>query len=106
MSLSHLILLKNSGKKASEFLRPFSITPYKIKNLKKIKNYILETESVKNSLKKIQLDLKNKHNGRLLVRPSGTEPIVRILVECEYDNKIDQYISKIQDLLLKHNFSK
>ena len=60
-------LLKKSGKKASEFLRPFSITPYKIKNLKKINNYILETKSVKNTLKKIQLDLKNKHNGRLLV---------------------------------------
>ena len=98
-------LLKKSGKKASEFLRPFSITPYKIKNLKKIKNYILETESVKNSLKKIQLDLKNKHNGRLLVRPSGTEPIVRILVECEYNDKIDQYISKVQDLLVKENSS-
>jgi len=98
-------LLKKSGKKASEFLRPFSITPYKIKNLKKINNYILETESVKNSLKKIQLDLKNKHNGRLLVRPSGTEPIVRILVECEHNDKIDQYISKVQDLLVKENSS-
>jgi len=98
-------LLKKSGKKASEFLRPFSITPYKIKNLKKINNNILKTESVKNSLKKIQFDLKNKHNGRLLVRPSGTEPIVRILVECEYDNKIDQYISKVEDLLVKENSS-
>ena len=98
-------LLKKSGKKASEFLRPFSVTPYKIKNLKKINNNILKTESVKNSLKKIQFDLKNKHNGRLLVRPSGTEPIVRILVECEYDNKIDQYISKVEDLLVKENSS-
>ncbi len=99
-------LLKKSGKKASEFLRPFSITPYKIKNLKKINNYILEIESVKNSLKEIHLDLKNKYNGRLLVRPSGTEPIVRILVECKYNEKIDQYISKVQDLLVKENFSR
>ena len=97
--------VKKSRKKSSDFLRPFSITPYKIKNLKKINNYILETESVKNSLKKIQLDLKNKHNGRLLVRPSGTEPIVRILVECEYSHKIDQYISKVQDLLVIENSS-
>ncbi len=96
-------LLKKSKKKASEFLKPFKITPYKIKNLKKINNNILEIESIKNSLNKIQLDLKNKHNGRLLVRPSGTEPIVRILVECEYGDKIDKYISKVQDLLLKEN---
>ena len=75
------------------------------KNLKKINNNILATENIKNALMKIQLDLKNKHNGRLLVRPSGTEPIVRILVECEFDNKIDQYISKVQDLLVKENFS-
>ena len=99
-------LLKKSGKKASEFLRPFSITPYKIKNLKEINNNILETESIKNSLTQIKLDLKNKYNGRLLVRPSGTEPIVRVLVECEYDNKIDQYISKVQDLLVNENSSK
>ena len=98
-------LLKKSKKKASEFLKPFRITPYKIKNLKKINNKTLENQSIKNSLKKIQLDLKNKHNGRLLVRPSGTEPIVRILVECEYNDKIDQYISKVQDLLVKENSS-
>ena len=98
-------LLKKSGKKASEFLRPFSITPYKIKNLKKIDNNILDDKSIKNSLKKIQFDLKNKHNGRLLVRPSGTEPIVRILVECEYNDKIDQYITKVQNLLTKENSS-
>ena len=96
-------LLKKSGKKASEFLKPFRITPYKIKNLKKINNKILDNQSVKNSLKKIQLDLKNQYNGRLLVRPSGTEPIVRILVECEYVSKIDQYISKVQDLIVKEN---
>ena len=99
-------LLKKSQEKASEFFRPFIITPYKIKNLKKINNNILETKSVKNSLKEIQLDLKNKYNGRLLVRPSGTEPIVRILVECEYDDKIDNYILKVQDLLVKENSSK
>ena len=64
-----------------------------------------EKEEDVQRLKKIQLDLKNKHNGRLLVRPSGTEPIVRILVECEYNDKIDQYISKVQNLLVKENSS-
>ncbi len=96
-------LLKKSGIKASKFLRPFNIIPYKVKNIKNINNNILDDKVIKTSLNQIKLDLKNKYHGRLLVRPSGTEPIVRILVECQLRDKIDEYILKVQDLLSKEN---
>ena len=96
-------LLKKSGIKASKFLRPFNIIPYKVKNIKNINNNILYDKVIKTSLNQIKLDLKNKYHGRLLVRPSGTEPIVRILVECQLRDKIDEYILKVQDLLSKEN---
>ena len=37
--------------------------------------------------------------GRILVRPSGTEPLIRILVESKDENLIDKYIDKTIKIL-------
>ena len=43
--------------------------------------------------------------GRILVRPSGTEPLIRILVESKDENLIDKYIDKTVKVLLLENSS-
>ena len=90
-------LLKQSGKKASEFLRPFKMTPYKIINLQNISKKVLETPHVLHALNSLKIKLSNK--GRILVRPSGTEPLVRVLVESKDENLIDKYINEISKIL-------
>ena len=99
-----LSLLKKSGLKASKFLRPFKITPYKIKNLKKINHDILENKKVYEELKKIEVELKSNYGGRILIRPSGTEPLIRILVECQSEDIIGKYILKIENVINNENF--
>ncbi|MAJ13904.1 MAG: phosphoglucosamine mutase [SAR116 cluster bacterium] len=99
-----LSLLKKSGLKASKFLRPFKITPYKIKNLKKINHDILENKKVYEELKKIEVELKRNYGGRILIRPSGTEPLIRILVECQREDIIGEYILKIENIITNENF--
>ena len=102
-SKSLVSLLKKSGLKASEFLRPFKIIPYKVENVSGLKEDLLQNRNVSNQLEKYEHELRKDHNGRLLVRQSGTEPIVRILVECDKKTVIDNFISKISNFLISKN---
>ena len=90
-------LLKKSGLQASEFLRPFKMTPYKIKNINQVDNKILDNSIVKNKIKDFNKQLSD--NGRILVRPSGTESLIRILVESKEKSLIDKYITKVSEIL-------
>ena len=90
-------LLKKSGLQASEFLRPFKMTPYKIKNINQVDNKILDNSIVKNKIKDFNKQLSD--NGRILVRPSGTEPLIRILVESKEKSLIDKYLTKVSEIL-------
>ena len=40
-------------------------------------------------------------NGRILVRPSGTEPLVRVMVEAESDELCHHYVYRVVDLIEK-----
>tara|TARA_B100000287_G_scaffold81245_2_gene73711 strand:+ start:667 stop:2043 length:1377 start_codon:yes stop_codon:yes gene_type:complete len=90
-------LLKKSGLQASEFLRPFKMTPYKIKNINQLDNKILDNSIVKNKIKDFNKQLSD--NGRILVRPSGTESLIRILVESKEKSLIDKYLTKVSEIL-------
>ena len=40
-------------------------------------------------------------NGRVLVRPSGTEPLVRVMVEAPTDELVHDYVTRIADVVRK-----
>ena len=96
-------LLKKSGKKASEFLRPFEMIPFKIKNLKKLDKNILKDKEIINKINKVQASLADK--GRIVVRPSGTESLIRVMVESSSSKLINESISQISNLLNETNES-
>ena len=96
-------LLKKSGKKASEFLRPFKMIPFKIKNLKELDKNILKNKEIINKINKVQASIADK--GRIVVRPSGTESLIRVMVESSSSKLIDDSINKITMLLQKSNES-
>ncbi len=96
-----LSLLKKSGQKASEFLRPFKPVPQSLKNLKNIDKNILSNVNIINLLKTQQSLLGSK--GRILLRPSGTEDLVRIMVECRDGNKVKEITEIIANTILREN---
>ena len=78
-ALQVLGLLISAKKKASEILRPFSLYPQKLVNLNiKEKKPLEEIDGLSK-----KLELLDKENIRHLVRYSGTENKLRILLECK-----------------------
>ena len=99
-----LSLLKNSGLKASEFLRPFKPIPQSLKNLKNIDKKVLLNKNITSLVEKQQEELGKK--GRILLRPSGTEDLIRIMVECTDLNLLKSTIEIISKAIIRENDNK
>ena len=99
-----LSLLKKSGLKASEFLRPFNPIPQSVKNLKNIDKNVLLNQNIISLVEKQQEELGKK--GRILLRPSGTEDLIRIMVECSDLNLLKSITEIISKAIIKENDNK
>ncbi len=69
------------GKKASDLFNNFKLTPQKLENIYVKDKSIINSQECKKAIKFASKLINGK--GRLLVRKSGTEPIIRVMVESE-----------------------
>ena len=93
VALETLFALRKK-KLASEIFRVYKPVPQKLINIKvKDKNIINSTKSQKAIIRANKL-IKNK--GRLLVRPSGTEPKVRIMCESFNHSLMNECINMVK----------
>ena len=63
------------------------------------KETAMKNEAVLASVEAASRDLGDA--GRILVRPSGTEPLVRVMVEAETDALCQEYVGRVVDTMLK-----
>lgn len=92
--------IESGEKKFSGFCHPFVPTPQKIHNVPTGKGQVKLSESP-NILKSISVvEKKLGASGRVNVRPSGTEPIIRIMVECPEIEIIEESIKNIEEAIL------
>ncbi|WP_288221682.1 phosphoglucosamine mutase [uncultured Clostridium sp.] len=92
---------KRSGKTLSELAGIMKELPQVLVNAKvpnDKKNIYLEDEEIVNEIKKIEETLHGA--GRVLIRPSGTEPLVRVMLEGENQEEIDKMAHGLVDLIL------
>jgi phosphoglucosamine mutase len=88
----------NGKMKASTFFNVFKKTPQILENVKCKKENILNDPKIK---KLIRLSKKKiKGQGRILVRKSGTEPLIRVMGESENINLLKIVLKKITQKLL------
>ena len=99
-----LSLLKKSGLKASKFLRPFNPVPQLLKNLKNIDKNLLSNKAITSAVAKQKKILGKK--GRIMLRPSGTEDLIRIMVECTDINLVNESTEIISNAILEENENK
>lgn len=83
-------ILASSNKKLSEIASVMKKYPQVIENVKvnvDKKNEFYTNDEIKKNIEIINEKLKNR--GRIVVRPSGTEPLIRIMIEGEDTKEID-----------------
>ena len=94
-----LSLVKRSGKKLSELAKIMKKYPQVSINVSvtqegKVKFYT--NKAVKAVIDKAKEELKDI--GRIVVRPSGTEPKLRVMVECEDENLMNKVANEVAEV--------
>ncbi|MCB2128898.1 MAG: phosphoglucosamine mutase [Rhodobacteraceae bacterium] len=92
--LQFLAAMVETGKKASELVRQFETVPQMLKNVRfKAEKEPLSAESVRKVIKEAEQRLNG--SGRLLIRKSGTEPLIRVMAECEDEVLLTEVVDGI-----------
>lgn len=101
--LTSLMLIQailESGKKASELSSIINLYPQILVNAKvnSDKKYdYKEDKEIKDAIEKLEREFAG--NGRVLIRPSGTEPLVRVMIEGENQEYITKKANEIAKLI-------
>jgi len=92
--LQFLAAMIETGQKASALTQSFETVPQMLKNVRyTLGEAPLETDKVKAVIADAEAKLVGK--GRLLIRKSGTEPLVRVMAECEDSDLLAQVVDGI-----------
>jgi len=92
-ALQVLAAVKEAGKKVSEVCHVFDPYPQVLKNVRYGQGDPLGTVDVKDAISKAEADLMGV--GRLLVRASGTEPLIRVMAEGQDMAKVNAAIDHV-----------
>ena len=87
-------VMKETGKPLSELAGEMTVFPQVLKNVRVTdKNAALSNPEVLNEIEMVEKELGT--DGRVLVRPSGTEPLVRVMVEAPTKEECEKYVNRI-----------
>ena len=98
LMLIQILLEKNlSASKLCENFNKFPqvLINVKVKNEKK--SVYLEDEEIQNTIKEIENELNG--NGRVVIRASGTEPLIRVMLEGQNQKGIEEKATKLANLI-------
>lgn len=87
-------IMKKTGKSLQELASEMTKYPQVLKNVHVTdKKAVFENERVQQKIEEVEQKMAG--NGRVLVRPSGTEPLVRVMAEAETESLCEAYVDEI-----------
>ena len=95
-------VMKETGKPLSELAAEVTIYPQKLVNVRvenSMKSKAMEVPAIAEIISKMEEEMNG--NGRILVRPSGTEPLLRVMAEAPTDEEVSYYVDTIADVVRK-----
>jgi phosphoglucosamine mutase len=96
-ALQVLAVLKREGRPASEVCHRFDPVPQVMKNFRYSGGQPLDSDKVRRVIADAQSKLGN--NGRLVVRPSGTEPVIRVMGEGDNADLVESVVNDVVEVL-------
>ena len=100
-ALNVLRIMADTGKELSELAGQLVTYPQVLVNVRvKQKTDLSTVPAIASTMQKVEQDLAG--NGRLLVRYSGTEPLLRIMLEGKDDRQIRQWADEIARVVKEH----
>jgi phosphoglucosamine mutase len=94
-----LHILSEENKTLKELLSTISYWPQTLENLKVSSKEILKSEEVKKAINSVTDEIGD--NGKCLVRPSGTEDLIRVTISCQTQEEVDKHIKTITNAILR-----
>ncbi|GIN63329.1 phosphoglucosamine mutase [Robertmurraya siralis] len=91
-------IMKMTKKKLSELAAEMEKFPQKLVNIRVTdKHHVTDNEKVKAIIAEVEAEMNG--NGRILVRPSGTEPLVRVMAEAPTEEQCQSYVERIAEVV-------
>lgn len=93
-----LFILKDTGKKLSTLAKEVQEYPQALVNVKVTdKKDALNNQAIKNIILEVETEMNGE--GRVLVRPSGTENLLRVMAEAKTQELVEQYVNRIVEVV-------
>jgi len=92
-ALQVLAVIVERGRSASEVCRMFTPLPQRLKNVRFAGTSPLRNKRVQQAIAAVEAELNGR--GRLLIRESGTEPLVRVMAEAEDEALVTRIVDEL-----------
>ena len=95
-----LSIIMEEKKPLSELASIMSVYPQVLVNVEvknEVKNKFMEVEEIKNEITRIEELMEG--SGRVLIRPSGTQPLVRVMLEGKEEGQINELANNLANLI-------
>ena len=93
-ALQLLHVMQETDKPLSELAAEMTVYPQKLVNVKvQDKKAALSNEAIKQIIAEVEAEMGNE--GRVLVRPSGTQDLLRVMAEAPTRETVDEYVDRI-----------
>ena len=94
----------DSKRSLAALAEPVKLYPQYMRNIRvKDKAAVLSDAAVLSSKDEVEAEINGK--GRALLRQSGTEPVIRVMIEAETQEKCEEYANKIANTIIERGHS-
>lgn len=97
MGVYLLKILKDENKSLDDYLSKIRIYPFKMINIKNVDKNVLKSQAIKDLTEDIKVRFKDDY--LILIRPSGTEPLVRVTMSHQDAHLLDTEINRMVELI-------